>query len=102
MDAFITYREKDIDGLQYYILQKEFPHFICKISFKPDKIFVNAVPIAGYKMWLVFNYCLRGKYLPSFKEIDKLILTVMEEMALWFLVNRILQDEKRYKKFKIQ
>lgn len=101
MDKFITFREAKDGVLQYYILQREFPHFIGKISEFPDKVLVFSFPVAGYNLWVSFGYTLRGKYIPSYPNVEKEIQQCLSDMALWFLDNRINQDKKRYAKFKI-
>ena len=101
MNKFITYREKDEAGiLQYYILQKDFPHIIGIIDNKPSEGNWYS-PIAGYYLYVVFNYTLRGKMIPSYKNIGEEISAVLDSMATWFCAERILPDEKKYKKFKI-
>lgn len=100
---YITYRDTDNEGnLQYYILQKEFPHFVGLISAFPKTEFIPAIGISGYNLWVVFNYTLRGRMIPSYKEIDKEILQAMCNMAEWYYENRILTEPKKYKKFKIE
>ena len=100
-DKYITYRE-EIDGdLQYFILQKEFPHFCCYISDKPIVNFIQPLPISSYDLWLVFNFTLRGNMIPSYKDIYDEICAVMTDMGLWFYSERILTNPKKYKKWKI-
>lgn len=102
MSPFITYREKDEAGnLQYYILQKDFPHIIGVVANRPAEGNWYS-PIAGYYLYVVFNYTLRGKMIPSYKNISEEISSVLDKMATWYLAERILFDEKRYKKFKIK
>ena len=102
MDSFITYREKDnTGGVQYYILQKDFPHIIGRVSTIPGEGNWYS-PIAGYNMYVVFNYTLRGRFIPNYKNIGEEISSVMDRMASWFYAEMILPDEKKYKKFKIK
>lgn len=102
MGTFITYREKDSSGvLQYYILQKDFPHINGLILNKPCE--GNwCSPVPGYNLWIVFDYTIRGKMIPSYKNIREEISSVLDRMAAWFYAERIMQDEKKYKKFKIK
>ncbi len=100
MDKYITYREVDENKIFcYYILQKEHPHYKVKIAH--DSIFsvVQSVPISNYNLYLVFDFCLRGRFLPSYPNLDKEIVLVMQDMANWFYENRILIDKKKYKKW---
>lgn len=102
MKPFITFRDNDKEGnLQYYILQRDFPHFIGVISSVP----VSGTwqhPIAGHHLWVVFNGTLRGNSIPNYRDISVEIDVVLSNMAVWFHAERILLDEKRFKKFKIQ
>jgi len=98
MAEFITYREDD----QYFILQKEFPHFVAKVSDQPIVNFIQPLPISNYNLWLIFHATLRGNMIPSYKDIHKEIVSVMNAMAIFFYEQRILQNEKKYKKWKIQ
>lgn len=102
MNPFVTFRDKDDKGvLQYYVLQRAFPHFLGVISTNPVATLIQPIPIAGYNMYVAFNGCLRGMVIPSYKEVDKEISETLEAMAIWYLNERILVDEKKYKKFKI-
>lgn len=101
MIPYITYREGEGYLVKYYILQKAFPHINCIISQVPTKKFVEAVPIASYNLYIVFEGTIRGNEIPSYTDIDKEIIATMEDMAQWFYLNRILTDIKKYKKWKI-
>lgn len=52
-------------------------------------------------MYVNFNGTLRGNLIPSYNDVLKEIDIIMEDMAIWFLNNRILADQKKYSKFKI-
>lgn len=102
MIQYITYREIDTEGrLCYYILQKEFPHYKGIIALEKLENTLSSAPIAGYKMYVNFNGTLRGNLIPSYNDVLKEIDIIMEDMAIWFLNNRILADQKKYSKFKI-
>jgi len=102
MDKYISYRETDEeDFLQYYILQKEFPHILVNISERPVVNFVQPVPINEYNLFLVFSGTLRGNVIPSFINIGEEIKSVMQDMSVWFYEYRIIPNEKKYKKWKI-
>lgn len=103
MHLYITYRESDAEGnQQYFILQKEFPHFVAKISEQPIVNFIQPMPITNYNLYLVFNGCLRGNIIPSYKDIGEEVKSVMNSMAIWFFEQRVLPNEKKYKKWKIK
>lgn len=101
MSPYITFREKDRNGdLQYYVLQRAHPHYVGRVS--PLPIAENwCAPIAGYRLWMIFDSTLIGRFIPSHKEVSHEIQTVLEAMAAWYWSDRIVVDEKRYKKFKI-
>jgi hypothetical protein len=102
MIPFITYREKDKSGvLQYYVLQKEYPHFVGIISSIPISGTWQS-PIAGHNLWVVFNGTLRGNLIPAYQKIGDDIQASLDNMAAWFYNERIKPDEKKYSKFKIK
>jgi hypothetical protein len=99
---YITYREVDEnDILSYYILQKDHPHYKAKIAYNSMFCVVDSIRIDNYNLFLVFDFCLRGRFLPSYQKLDVEILLVMQDMANWFYENRILTDLKKYKKWKM-
>ena len=102
MIPFITYRETDREGvLQYYILQRDFPHYIGRISPYPIENPICQSPIAGYNLWVCFAGTIRGNIIPSYPSEKQNMIAVFESMATWFYANRIISDEKKYKKYKI-
>ncbi len=102
MSDFITFRELDADGkFAYYILQKDFPHYIGVIYPFPKKNFIEPSPIAGYNLWVTFNGTLRGLVIPAYKNIADEIVIVLDKMANWYLQQRVLPEQKKYKKYKI-
>lgn len=99
---YITFREPGANGdLEYYILQKEFPHYLGRIVTYPVEGAIINQPIAGYNMWVTFEYTLRGKMIPGYKDVQKEIEEIFFNMAAWFWAERIVTDTSRYKKFKI-
>lgn len=101
MNRFITYREEDKDGrLCYYILQKDFPHFVGVISTYPSEGTWQS-PISNYNMWVVYAGTIRGNLIPSYRNISDETQSVFDEMASWYYQNRILKEPNKYKKFKI-
>ena len=103
MIPYVTFREPLEGQLQYFILQKAFPHFVGVLTYLPvDNRIIPSIPISGYNLWVTFNGTLRGNMIPTYNNIDKEAMEALNAMAIWFYQNRILPDEKRYKKFKIQ
>lgn len=102
MNKFITFRDTDNGGvLHYYILQRSYPHYQCIILDRPEKAVVGACPIMNHNLWVVFDGTILGAYLPSYKNVVDEIVSVMNEMAEWFYLNRVLAEPNRYKKWKI-
>lgn len=102
MSPFITFTDKSASGeTEYYILQREYPHFVGMIAYIPSVEPICQVPIAGHHLYINFWGTLRGRLMPISKNIDKEIGSVFEQMASWYYQNRILTDPKRYKKFAI-
>lgn len=100
---YLTFREPNEKGnLLYYVLQKAFPHFQAVLSVNPSDKGLAVSPIAGYHLYVVIHGTLRGKnVIPVYNHVEGEMQSVANEMALWYLENRILVDEKKYKKWKI-
>ena len=99
---FITFRDEDEAGiLQYYILQKDFPHIKCVITGYDKNYIFPSIPITNYSLYVTFDGTLAGKQIPGYREIYHDVVAIMEEMSVWYLQNRIIPDMGRYKKFKI-
>lgn len=96
MIPFITYKEGD----DYYILQKQFPHFLGKIYTGWGIEGVLKVNIPNYEMGIKIIGTLRGEVLPSYINIIQEAETVLMEMADWYLANRISINPKKYEKWK--
>lgn len=101
MKDYLTFREEENGELKYYILQRAFPHMIGVVTDLPLIKSLSYSPIAGYNMYVNFHSTLSNA-IPSYKNIIEEINIVISEMATWFLVNRIIGNEKRFDKFKIQ
>jgi len=98
---YITFREPIEDGLGYFILQKEFPHYLCNISESPVVNFIQPMPVTSYNLWLCFKGTIRGNFIPSYKDVYEEIRSVMQDMANWYFENRILIEPKKYRKWKV-
>lgn len=102
MIKYITYREPNDKGeLIYYILQKEFPHYQAYIATTRVERALAKASIAGYNMEVVFCGCINGFVIPSYRGTVMQMQGIMEQMASWFLVNRINVEPKKYLKFKL-
>ncbi len=103
MNKFVTFRDSNESGeLHYYILQRDFPHYIARISTESTQGSLLRVTIPQYNMWLVFAGTLRGAVIPSYKDVMDEIKTVVLDMADWYLQNRISPNPKKYKKWHLQ
>lgn len=102
MIPYITYRETDINGrLCYYILQKQFPHYVGLISLgKMDNV-ISSIPVGGYNLYVNFNGVLQGNFIPSYNDVLDEIDVVLSSMADWFYYNRVVIEPKKYSRFKI-
>lgn len=102
MNKFITFRDKDDNGqLQYYILQRDFPHYVGRIETNPYGKALIKVPIPQYNMYVSLTGTLRGALIPSYRDVPREVEDVIFSMANWFKVNRIDVEPKKYQKFKI-
>jgi hypothetical protein len=100
---YITYRDKDEEGnLKYYILQRDFPHYLGVIVTIPMEGAISNEAIPGYNMWVSFAGVLRGNYIPDYRNTMDEINSVFSNMAAWFWAERIQENPKKYEKFKIQ
>lgn len=103
MQPFITYRDKDNQGnLQYYVLQRAYPHYVGLINRTPTPNAIAEAPIPQYELYVTFNGVLQGNYFPSYKDAREEAQQIYENMAAWFWAERIAMDKKRFEKFKIK
>lgn len=102
MSPYITFRDNDKNGeLQFYILQRDFPHYCAILSSHPIPEPLAIAPISGHNLWIIGMGTIRGSYLPSYRDAIEQMQAVIEAMAVWFHEQRILPDRKRYKKWAI-
>lgn len=102
MSPFITFRDTDKSGeMQYYILQREYPHYCGRIAYYPTGGSICEVPITGHNLYVSFGGVLRGNFAPAYPKVEEEINHVFHAMALWFYENRVLKEPKRYKKWAI-
>ena len=103
MQPFITFKDIDKNDIDiYYILQRDFPHYLGAICYQPMADSICCVPVAGHNLWITFMGTIRGNYVPSYPDAIKEIEIIFVSMANWFYVNRIQKEPKRYKKWAIQ
>jgi hypothetical protein len=101
MQKYITFRDfDDVGELRYYILQKDYPHYISAISTLPKQSLISSIQITNYYLWIEFMGTLRGSLVPNYRNITEDIKFVVNDMAIWYYANRIVPNEKKYKKFK--
>lgn len=103
MIPFITYRELNNGKLEYYILQKAFPHYLMRVSTNlyEEVHFKSEIP--GYNMQVVLVGTLRGEMiLPGYKDVAEEVQMAMQNMAAWFCADRILENPNKFEKFKIK
>lgn len=102
ISPYITYREHVGGKNHYFVLQKEFPHYVAIITTMPVEGALVNQPVASYQLYLSFNGTLSGNYIPSYQDVYDEIVHVFFEMSNWFYAERVLREPKRYKKWKIQ
>lgn len=93
---YILFRE-DV-GL--YILQKDFPHSIGKLTKKKEENKPQCV-IPGYQLYVTFQGTLRGNYIPSDRFFMQEAGAVLSGMANFLLENLIYTTDE-YEKYKIR
>ena len=99
---YITYREEDEFGrLCFYILQKDFPHYIGLLVTQPMNRAMINMPLPEYHLWLTYAGVLMGNYVPSTVASEANIDGIFSDMAEWYYLNRIKTQAKKYSKFKI-
>ncbi|HEV3223872.1 MAG TPA: hypothetical protein VGZ90_13380 [Puia sp.] len=93
---YITFKfEEDL-----FICQCKWPHYICKVEHKPNQK-IHSIQVAGYEIYCNFAGTLAGYYVPMDKAKVAEIPKVFEEMAIFYLIERIGKFPKRYEKYKI-
>lgn len=102
MSPFITFKDQNKAGdMTYYILQREWPHYVGYIAYSPIPDPICQIPVTGHNLWLTFAGTLRGAYIPIEPNVQNEILSVFHNMERWFYANRIQAEPKRYKKWAI-
>lgn len=100
MTKYVTFKDTDKSGLlQYYILQRAFPHYVAMVASVPMPEVIMGCPVPGYYLWIVFSGNISGNYMVGHKGELENVKNVILDMVDWFLDNRINTDKKRYKKW---
>lgn len=100
MSKYITYRDGDEGEPEYYILQRDFPHYVARLSETISGNEFYSEKIDGYNLHLVFYGVINGRFIPSFQNAMSDIIEIVRDMSLFYLSQRISKNPKRYKKFK--
>jgi hypothetical protein len=102
MEPYITYRDFNNKGeLEYYILQRKFPHYQGVILEQPKDGAIMTAPVSCHHLYITFAGTIQGNYVLSKAALELELSSVFEDMANWFYSKRVVTDPKRYKKFKI-
>lgn len=100
MEPFITFRENNKDGvLSYFILQREYPHFVGMVVDRPRDNKIQA-PIAGHNLWVEFYGTVRGAFIPALAKTYEDMCQSARAMADWYHANRIETNLSKYKKWR--
>lgn len=83
-----------------YILQKEFPHYIGRLTNKLERGLAQ-YPIAGHSLYVSFFGTLRGNYVPSTSLSSEETNMIFSDMADFALENLIKKTDD-YEKYKIR
>ena len=100
MIPYITYREPVGDEMGYFILQKEYPHYLGRIVEFPTGKKITYASVGQYNLYVEYYGTIMGNFVPIFDGVILEMQLALEKMADWFLENRILTEPKKYKKFK--
>jgi hypothetical protein len=95
--VFITYKFED----RLYVCQCQWPHYQARVEHQPNHKYWT-IQIAGYELHLNFAGTLAGNFLPMDMKAGSDIPKVMEQMGIFYLIERVEINQKRYAKFKIQ
>lgn len=106
LDPFITFQNQG----EYYILQSKHPNYIGKIlRFESDKemefynnsdsIYSTTVP--GYRIGITFSGALQGNQLLFHPQWRDELRAIFENMAQFYLKDRILVNENKWRKYYI-
>lgn len=96
---YITYRENYAGELQYFLLQKEWPHYVGMILDNPNYNSLYLFMIPNTKLYIAFFGTIQGRFIPSTNQVEKEIALIFVDMAEWYYKNRIESQPKKYKKW---
>lgn len=96
-NKYIIFRE----DASLYILQKNFPHYIGKLTSNPQEG-ISQYPITGYRLYISFAGTLIGKYINSDRFSVRELHPILADMGNFILEMHILKHQEDYEKFKIR
>lgn len=96
-NKYIIFRE----DVSLYILQKNFPHYIGKLTNNPQEG-MSICPITGYRLYISFAGTLIGKYINSDKFSIGELHPILADMGNFMLERHILKLGEDYEKYKIR
>lgn len=103
MSPYILFEDKDDNGIfQKYILQREYPHFVGKISMMPMVTSLSQIPIPKYNLWILFAGTLRGNMMPAYTNFSEELDNVYRDMASWYYENVVLKNKEEFEKYKLK
>jgi hypothetical protein len=85
--------------LQYFILQREWPHYIGMIIDNPNYKSLVKVPVPNTTLYVSLWGTLQGRLLPANAGMDNGIAATLTNMAVFYYEERIIPNQKKYKKW---
>jgi hypothetical protein len=98
VNKYVTYREPLNGELQYFILQKQWPHFVGLLVDNPNYKTLFLTPIPHTTLYLAFFGTLQGRIFPASSSTEEISI-IFTDMAQWYYTFRIENNQKRYKKW---
>ncbi len=107
LESFITFQDKG----DFYILQTREPFYGGKIiRFESDQALafydhdqhIHTCQVTGYRILIAFSGALSGNYIALHAQWKKELNHVFQQMATFYLTQRILPNVKKFKNFEIR
>ena len=99
MEKYITYREDENGVASYFVLQKEFPHFVGRLIDNPYFTSLCNAPVPQTKLYIAIIGTLRGNMIPAYQKVTEEIRSVAVDMALWYYDKRISPQPQKFKRW---
>lgn len=106
LPKFVTFKEGNV-----FILQTRFPNYIGRVCKFSDDYglwhYLHLSPplayqeILGYRILVAFAGTMEGNRVLAHGEMENEVAKLLEQMAEFYLLKRIMADEKRYLKYKV-